>query len=95
MSALHANVAVLVSIMLLGLSTLLAGVGFLTWRRVGHPKLGWVAFAFVMFALQGLYFVQDTYARRGELAQGWDAVPGLALVNLLIVVALYMAVLKR
>ncbi len=94
MSAL-ANAAILVAILLCGLSGLLAVVGYISWRRVGHNKLAWVAFAFTLFSLQGAYLIRDFYLRRGEIAGGWDALPSVALVNLLIVIALYMAVLKR
>ncbi len=95
MSAIHANLAVLVAVLLCGLSLLLAGVGVLTWRRVGSPKLGWVAGAFALFAVEGGFLVRDFYVRRLELAQQWDALPWLAVGNLAIVFALYMAVLKR
>ncbi len=95
MSALHANLAVLVAVLLCGLSLLLAGIGVLTWRRVGSPKLAWVAAAFAVFALEGGFLVRDFYQRRLELSQQWDALPWLALGNLVIVLALYMAVLKR
>lgn len=95
MSALLANLAVAVALLLLGLSLLLAAVGLMTWRRVGHGKLGWVTLAFALFAAQGAYLTRDAYQRRGDLAQGWDVLPYFASVNLLIVLALYLAVLKR
>lgn len=95
MSALQANLAVAVAILLAGVSLLLAFVGFLTWRRIGHAKLAWVTLAFLLFAGQGAYLARDAYVRRGELAAGWDALPWIALVNLLIVSCLYLAVLKR
>lgn len=95
MSALQANLAVAVALLLLGLSLLLAFVGLLTWRRLGHGKLGWVTLAFALFAGQGAYLLRDAYIRRAELAQEWDVLPYLALTNLLIVLALYLAVLKR
>lgn len=95
MSALAANAAVAVAVLLCGISALLAVVGFLTYRRVGHGRLLWVAIAFAAFAIQGLVLARDFYVRRGELAQGWDALAWVALANLGIVLALYMAVLKR
>ncbi len=96
MSVLGANAAVLVGILLCGFSAILAGVGFLTWRRVGHARLGWVTLAFVVFAIEGVALARDAYLRRGDIAtHGWDALPMLALGNLVVVLALYMAVLKR
>ncbi len=95
MSAIHANLAVLVAVLLCGLSLLLAAIGTLTWRRVGSGKLGWVAAAFALFALEGGFLIRDFVQRRLELSQSWDALPWLALGNLAIVFALYMAVLKR
>lgn len=95
MSVFQANLAVAVAVLLAGLSALLAVVGLLTWRRIRHAKLAWVALAFVLFAAEGVYLARDAYLRRGELADGWDALPWLALGNLLIVLCLYFAVLKR
>ncbi len=95
MGALQANAAVAVGVLLTGLSLLLLVVGLTSYLRVRNTKLLWVSAAFLGFAGQGLYFVQDAYARRGELALSLDAMPALAAVNLAIVVALYLAVLKR
>ncbi len=95
MSALHANLAVLVAVLLCGMSLLLAIVGVLTWRRVGAGKLAWVALAFGLFAVEGAFLIQDFVQRRLELSQEWGTLPWLALGNLAIVFALYMAVLKR
>lgn len=96
MSVLGANAAVLVGVLLAGFSALLAVVGCLTWRRVGHSRLGWVTLAFGVFFVEGIALTRDAYLRRGDIASnGWDALPLLALGNLVVVLALYMAVLKR
>lgn len=95
MGALQANVAVAVGVLLTGLSLLLFVVGAASYARVRNAKLLWVSLAFLGFAGQGVYFSVDAYARRGELARELDAMPVLAAVNLAIVVALYLAVLKR
>lgn len=95
MGALEANLAVAVAVLLAGLSVLLAGVGILAYRRLRHSKLLWITLAFLGFAAEGVIFAWDAYERRGELARGWDAMPWLALLNLGIVMALYLAALKR
>lgn len=95
MSALQANLAILVAVLLAGISALLCIVGVMTWRRIGAGKLAWVAVAFGLFAAQGVYLARDAYMRRAALAEGWDALPYLSLTNLAIVLALYVAVLKR
>lgn len=89
-----ANVAVAVAVLLTGLALLLATVAALSWRRIGHARLGWIALAFAAFAGKGAWLAADAWQRRGELAQGWDVVPWLAVVDLGIVLALYFAVLK-
>lgn len=94
MGALAANIAVAVGILLAGLSILLMTVGLVSYFRVRHPRLLWVSLAFAAFAGQGVYVAFDAYNRRGELAQSWDALPAVAAVNLGIVLALYLAVLK-
>lgn len=95
MGAVQANLAVAVGVLLTGLSLLLLVVGSVSYWRVRNAKLLWVSLAFLGFAGQGLFFTLDAYARRGELARSLDAMPALAAVNLGIVVALYLAVLKR
>lgn len=95
MGALQANVAVAVSVTLTGLSVLLLVIGLASYQRVRNAKLLWVSLAFVGFAAKGLYFTLDAYRRRGELAAELDAMPLLAAVDLAIVAALYLAVLKR
>lgn len=96
MGALQANVAVAVSVALTGLSVLLLVIGLASYQRVRNAKLLWVSLAFVGFAAKGLYFTLDAYRRRGELAAaGLDAMTFLAAVDLAIVAALYLAVLKR
>lgn len=94
MGALAANVAVGVAILLAGLSLLLMVVGLVSYARMRHPRLIWVTVAFAAFAAQGLYLAWDAFHRRADLAQQWDALPTLAAVNLGIVIALYLAVLK-
>lgn len=95
MGALQANVAVAVSVALTGLSVLLLVIGLASYQRVRNAKLLWVSLAFVGFAAKGLYFTLDAYRRRGELAAELDVMPLLAAVDLAIVAALYLAVLKR
>ena len=94
MGALAANAAVAVAILLTGLAGLLAFVAVTAYRRIGHARLLGIAVAFLAFAGKGAWFVQDFWDRRGELASSWDALPWLATLDLGIVLAFYLAVLK-
>lgn len=94
MGALAANLAVAAGILLAGISLTLFIVGLVAYFRVKHPRLLWVSIAFLGFLAQGVYVAVDAYQRRGELSQSWDALPALGLVNLGIVLALYVAVLR-
>lgn len=91
MSDAMANLAVGSAVLLAGVSLILAVVGFLAYRRVQHGRLAWIALAFLGFTFQGVYLAWTAYQERGEI----DSFPVLPVLNLLIVVALYLAVLKR
>jgi hypothetical protein len=96
MSAWVPNAAVAVAVLLSGVALLLAAVGLASYRRVRHGRLLWVALAFVGFVAQGLVLARDAYVRRGELAATGMVEPLLVpTLSLAIVLALYIAVLKR
>lgn len=95
MSALGANVAVASAVILSGLSLLLLVVGVVSYTRLRHGRLLWVCVAFLVMAAQGAYLTYLAYRDRAEIAAGDLSVATLTLVNLGIVIALYLAVLKR
>lgn len=96
MGAVWANVAVGAAVLLAGVSLLLAVVGVVSYLRIGHKRLLWVAAAFVGFLVQGVLLASVLYRDRGAVAAGQaDVLPWLAVLNLGIVAALYLAVLKR
>ncbi len=90
MGAVEANVAVGAAVLLAGLSLLLAVVGLIAYRRVRHGRLLWIAVAFAGFFAQGVLLTIQAFEERGET--GW---PTMTLLNLAIVGALYVAVLRR
>ena len=92
MSAWQANAAVGAGLLLAGIALLLATVGILSWRRVGHARLLWVAVAFLGLAAQGGYLAWLAYQRRAGVPAELLALP---LLGLGVVLALYLAVLKR
>ena len=95
MSAFAANVAVAAAVVLSGISLLLLAVGVVSYTRLRHGRLFWVCVAFLVMAAQGTYLTYLSYRDRGEIASGDYSVATLAFVNLGIVLALYLAVLKR
>lgn len=95
MSALTANVAVAAAIVLFGVSMLLLAIGVLTYTRMRSGRLFWVCVAFLVMAGQGLYLSILAYQNRAAIATGDWSLTGLTAVNLGIVFALYLAVLKR
>ena len=90
-----ANLAVGAAVLLIGLATLLFVVGLVSWMRLRHGRLLWVAVAYLFLAVQGVVLVSLAYRDRGAIASGDSSLTGLALVGLGIVLALYLAVLKR
>ena len=90
MSDLAANLAVASAIVLSGLSLLLLAVGV-----VSYTRLRWVNLAFLIMAGQGTYLTLLAYKDRAAIAAGDLSVTTLAFVNLGVVLALYLAVLKR
>lgn len=91
-----ANLAVGASVVLAGISALLAFIGFLSYARLRHGRLVWVGLAFTGFAAEGGLLAWWSYQQRVELAAGNSPeLLVLAVVNLAIVLALYLAVLKR
>lgn len=96
MSEVWANVAVAAGILLAGLSALLCVLGLLSYARLRHARLLWIALAFAAFAAQGAYLAWLAYERRADVAaQAAGEFPILTLGSLVIVVLLYLAVLKR
>ncbi len=95
MSDLAANLAVASAIVLSGLSLLLLAVGVVSYTRLRHGRLLWVNLAFLIMAGQGTYLTLLAYKDRAAIAAGDLSVTTLAFVNLGVVLALYLAVLKR
>jgi hypothetical protein len=96
MSAWMADLAVGGAILLAGVSLLLFVVGLISYARVRHGRLLWVAFAFLGLFAEGVILAWLSYASRTDLANdGSFQLPGLTLLNLGVVLALYLAVLKR
>lgn len=95
MSALAANVAVASAIVLSGVSLLLLAVGAVSYARLRHLRLLWVCLAFLFMTAQGVYLAVLAYQERAAIAAGDASLAILAFVNLGIVLALYLAVLKR
>jgi hypothetical protein len=95
MSALLANVAIAAAIVLSGLSVLLLVVGLVSYFRLRHTRLLWVGIAFLLMAGQGIVLTVLAFKDRGAIAAGETSFTSLAFVNLGIVLALYLAVLKR
>lgn len=95
MSDLTANVAVAAGIVLSGLSLLLLAIGVITYTRLRHDRLLWVCVAFLVMAGQGIYLTILAYRDRASIADGDLSLASLAFVNLGVVLALYLAVLRR
>ncbi|MEK6976192.1 MAG: hypothetical protein AABY18_07605 [Candidatus Thermoplasmatota archaeon] len=95
MSALEANAAVAAGVILTGLSLLLLAVGVVSYTRLRHGRLLWVSVAFLVMAAQGLYLTVLAYKDRAAISGGDLSLGALAVVNLGVVIALYLAVLKR
>lgn len=93
--SLIANVAVAAAILLGGIATTLFVVGLVAYLRLRNGKLLWVSLAFLFLAVQGVVLTMLAYRDRGAIAGGDSSFTGLALVGLGIVLALYLAVLKR
>jgi len=90
-----ANLAVGAAVLLGGVSALLFAVGLVAYSRLRHPRLAWVTFAFLLLAVQGFLLARLAYDDRGAIAAGDSSLTGLAVIGLGIVLALYLAVLKR
>jgi hypothetical protein len=90
MSAVIANLSLAVGIILSGVALLLMAIGLLAYFRMRHTRMLWVSIAFFLFALQGALFAWDAYQTRGD-----PSFPTLPMVSMGIVMALYLAVLKR
>lgn len=89
MSAI-ANVAVAVGVMLAGVSILLMVLGLLAYQRLRHGRMLWLAIAFGLFAVMGIIHTIDAWRSRGD-----PSLPAEPVLALVIVFALYLAVLKR
>lgn len=95
MSAFGANAAVAGAVVLSGVSLLLLAIGVVSYTRLRHGRLLWVCVAFLVMALQGVYLTVLSYKDRAAIAGGDWSLAALTAVNLGIVIALYLAVLKR
>ncbi|MEA3136474.1 MAG: hypothetical protein QOJ26_1278 [Thermoplasmata archaeon] len=90
-----ANLAVGAAVLLCGVSTLLFVVGLVSYLRLRHGRLLWVGFAFLLLAVQGIYLAKLAYDDRAAIAGGDMGLTGLAVIGLGVVLALYLAVMKR
>jgi xanthine/uracil permease len=90
-----ANLAVGSAILLCGVSTLLFVVGLISYMRLRHGRLLWVGFAFLLLALQGIFLAKLAYDGRADIAGGDTGLASLSVIGLGIVLALYLAVIKR
>jgi hypothetical protein len=97
MSDLIANLAVAAAVLLTGVSLTLAVLGWLAARRIKHPRLYWVALAFLAFAGKGGYLVLLAYRERAAIAAAGmgELIPLVTLIDLGIVLALYFAAWTR
>ena len=90
-----ANLAVGAAVLLSGVAALLFVVGLVSYLRLRHGRLLWVGVAFALLAVQGVLLSVLAYQDRGAVASGESSFTSLSLVGLGIVLALYLAVLKR
>ncbi|MHB8634252.1 MAG: hypothetical protein ACYDBQ_09875 [Thermoplasmatota archaeon] len=96
MGAALANAAVGAGVLLAGVALILAVVGVLSWRRIGHGRLLWVSLAFVGFVAEGCYLAYASYVDRAAIAASPSLQPLLLpALNVAIVLCLYVAVLRR
>ncbi len=89
MGALEANLAVAAAVLVMGLAAIMCITGLVSWRRIGHIRLLWVAVAFALLAANGLLLLQDALADRTGADMPWDGILLLAVVA-----SLYIAVLR-
>lgn len=89
MSAI-ANVAVAIGVTLAGVSVLLMVLGLLAYQRLRHGRMLWLSIAFALFAVMGILHTIDAWHSRSD-----PSLPALPMLALVIVFALYLAVLKR
>lgn len=83
--------------LLLVLSLVLSGIGFLSYRRSGSPRLLMVSIAFVLFLMKGIYLALGLYLL------DWVSVPrGFALafdimllVDVAVLMTLYLALFRK
>ena len=90
-----ANLAVGAAVLLCGVSTLLFVVGLLSYMRLRHGRLLWVGFAFLLLAIQGVVLARLAFEDRTEIAGGDSGLTSLSVLGLGVVLALYLAVMKR
>lgn len=90
-----ANLAVGAAVLLCGVSTLLFVVGLLSYMRLRHGRLLWVGFAFLLLAIQGVFLAKLAFEDRTEIAGGDSGLTSLSVLGLGVVLALYLAVMKR
>jgi hypothetical protein len=96
MSPATANLTVAGAVLLTGLSLLLLLVGLVSYTRTKSARLGWVSLAFAAFTVQGFYLSIRSYRDRAEIAEGSAGpYPVLIFLDVLIVVFLYLAAVKR
>lgn len=90
-SAELANLEVFATILAVGLATVLSVVSFLTYQRLRRKRILMIGWAFIVFALKGLYLVYQAFESRGD--SGW--VLPVAGFDVLILLSLYLAVRVR
>jgi cell division protein FtsW (lipid II flippase) len=79
------------SVLVVGLSAILAVVAFLTYRRLQRKRVLMIGWAFVVFATKGIYLVRRSLESRG--AETW--ILPVAAFDVLVLLSLYLAVRVR
>ncbi len=97
MSELAANVAMAAAVLAAGVALALFVIALLSWRRIGGSRLAWVAAAFLVLTAQAAYVGVQAYRERGAIAEaGLASFPAtVAVLDLLLVAALYLSVWKQ
>lgn len=95
MAAFLAQFAITCAILLAGISLILLVVASFSYARLKGARLLAIAVAFALSLVQGILLIRLAYTERGAIADGAASIPLLAAVSLAMVMAIYLAVLKR
>lgn len=66
MSAHLANLEAFLAVAVLGLALLLAVLGFISYRRIGHARILFISWGFLAFAVKGAYLLSAAWESRGD-----------------------------